>query len=54
MVEFQGQSSNRNTVKPTVENGQKMSSNEDTAGVMSLVPGIENSELRNGVQFDQA
>ena len=53
MVKVRGQNSNRNMVKKAVENGQKISSEEDAA-VMSLVPGVKNSSLQNGLEFDRA
>ena len=55
-VEFngEGQNSNRNTVKHTAENGRKNLGDEDAAGITSLVPGVKNSRLRNGLEFDWA
>ena len=42
MVEVLGQNSNRNTVKQTAENGQKISArgDEDAPDVTSLVPSV--------------
>ena len=55
-VEFngEGQNSNRNTVKHTAENGRKILGDEDAAGITSLVPGVKNSRLQNGLEFDWA
>ena len=50
----EGQNSNRNTVKHTAENGRKILGDEDAAGITSLVPGVKNSRLRNGLEFDWA
>ena len=54
MVKVQGQNLNRNTVNQAAENGQKISGDNDAAGSMSLVPGVKNSRLRNGLEFDWA
>ena len=54
MVKVRGQNSNRNTVKQTDENGQKISGDDDTAGIMLLVPGVKSSRLQNGLEFDRA
>ena len=54
MVEVRGQNSNRNTVKQTAENGQKILGDDDAAGIASLDPGVKNSRLRNGLEFDRA
>ena len=40
-----------NMVKQMAENGEKLSSDEDKAGIMSLAPGVKNWRLRNGVHF---
>ena len=37
MVKVRGQNSNRNTVKQTAKNGQKMSGDKDAAGVTSFL-----------------
>ena len=49
MVNVRGQNLNRNMVKQTAENGQKILGDEDAAGIASLVPGAKNSRLRNGL-----
>ena len=54
MVKVWGQNSNRNTVKQTAENGQKISGDENVASITSLVPGVKNSRLWNGLEFDGA
>ena len=56
MVKVQGQNSNRNVVKWTAKNGQKVSDDKDAAGNTSLVPGVKSSKLRtqSGLEFDQA
>ena len=54
MVKVQGQTLNRNTVKQTAENAQKISGGGDAAGVTSLVPGVKNLRLRIGLEFDGA
>ena len=38
----------------TVQNDQKISIDDDAAGITSLVPGIKNLRLRNGLKFDRA
>ena len=57
-VEFDGESprsnSNRNTVKRTAENGQKILEDEDAAGIMSLVPGVKNLRPQNGLELNRA
>ena len=35
-------------------NGQKFSSDDNAAGIASLVPGVKNLRLRNGLEFDRA
>ena len=52
MVRVRGQNSNRNTVKRTAENDQKISRDEDTAGITSLVLGVKNLKLWNGLELD--
>ena len=52
-MNVRGQNSNRNTVKQTVENGQKISGDKGTA-IIILVPGAKNSRLQNGLEFDRA
>ena len=52
-MKVRGQNSNRNTVKQTAENGQKISGDNDADGITSLVPGVKNSRLQNGLEFDQ-
>ena len=54
MVKVQGQSSNRNTVKETDENGQKVLGDEDAAGITSLVPRGQESEAAKCLEFDRA
>ena len=54
MVKVRGQNSNENTVKQTDENGQKISGDEYTVVITSLMQGIKNSRLRNGLEFDRA
>ena len=54
MVKVHGQRLNRNTVKWTAEAGQKILGDDDAAGVPSLVPGVKNSKLWNGLGIDQA
>ena len=49
MVKVRGQKSNRNTVKQTAENGQKISGDDDAAGLASLVLDVKNAGLRNMV-----
>ena len=49
MVKVRGQNSNRNTVKQTAQNGPKH--DDDAAGITSLVPGVENSRLRNSYEL---
>ena len=44
---------NRNMVKQMVENGQKISDGDYAAGITSLVPGVKNSRLWNGLGFDR-
>ena len=41
-------------MKQTAENGQKISGDDDAAIIASLVPGVKNSKLRNGFEFDLA
>ena len=53
-MKVRGQNSNRNTVKQMAENGQKILGDDDAAGIASLVPGINNSSLQNGLEFDWA
>ena len=53
-MKVRGQNLNRNMVKQTAENGQKISGDEDTAGITSLVPGVRISRLRCGLEFDRA
>ena len=56
MVKVRGQNSNRNKIKQTAENGQKILDDKDAAGIMSLIPGFKirvsgmvlNSTGRNG------
>ena len=45
--------SNRNMVKQTAENGQKIPGDNDVAGITSLVPSVKNLRLRNGLEFDK-
>ena len=52
MVKVQGQTLNRNTVKQTAENNRKLSGDNNAAGITSLVPGIKNPRLWNGLEFD--
>ena len=55
IVKVRGQNSDRNAVKHTAQNWPKyLGFDEDAAGVMSLVPGFENSRLWNDVEFDPA
>ena len=37
-----------------VKNEQKISGDDDAAGVALLVPGVKHSRLPNGIEFDQA
>ena len=53
-MKVRGQNSNRNTVKQAVKNGQKILGDDDVAGVTSLAPGVKNSRLWNGLEFDWA
>ena len=53
-VKVRGQNSNRNTVKQTAENCQKVSGDEDAAGIMSLVSGVKKPRLGNGLEVDMA
>ena len=53
MVKVQGQTPNRNTVKQTAENNRKFSGDDNAAGITSPVPGIKNSRLWNGLEFDR-
>ena len=53
-MKIRDQNSNRNTVKQTAENAQKVSGDEDAAGITSLVPGVKNSRLRTGLEVDWA
>ena len=53
MVKVRGQNSNRKMVEQTAENGQKIS-DDDAAGITSLVPGVKNSRMRSGLEFDRA
>ena len=53
-MKVRGQSSNWKTVKQTADNGQKISGNDDAIGIMSLVPGVKNSRMRNGLEFGRA
>ena len=55
MVKDRGQYSNRNMVKQMAKYSQKISGDEARrrGGVMSLVPGVKNSRLRNGLEFDR-
>ena len=52
-MKVRGQNSNRNMVKQTAENGQKILRDDDAAGITSLPPGVKNSRLRNGLEFDR-
>ena len=52
MVKVGGQNSNRNMVKQMAGNGQKFSGHDDAAGITSLVPGVKNSRVWNGLEFD--
>ena len=54
MVKLRGQNSNRNRVKQTVEKGQKISGDGNTAGITSMVPGVNISRLQNGLEFELA
>ena len=54
MVNVRGQNLNMNMVKQMAENGQKISGQDDAADITSLVPGVKNSRLRNGLEFDRA
>ena len=53
-MKVRGQNSNRNTVEQAVENWPKISGGKDAADITSLVTGVKNLRLRNGLQFDQA
>ena len=53
MVKVRVQNSNRNTVKQTAENCQKISDDDIGACLTSLVPGVKNSRLQNGLEFNQ-
>ena len=52
-MKVRGRSKNRNTVKGTVENGQKISGDKGTA-IIILVPGVKKSRLQDGLEFDRA
>ena len=54
MVKVRDQSLNKNTIKRTAGNGEKISGDEDVAGITSLVPGVKNPRLRNCIEFDRA
>ena len=49
-TEFEAESPNRNTVKQTAEMAKIISGDEDVAGITSVVPGIKNSRLQNGLE----
>ena len=52
MVKVRGQNYNRNTVKQTAKNGRKISGDDDVAaGTTSQVPGVQNSRLRNDLEW---
>ena len=53
-MKVRGQNLNRNMVKQMAKNSPKISVDGDAAGIPSLVPGIKNSRLRNGFEFDRA
>ena len=54
MVKVWGQNLNRKMFKQTAKNGQKISCDDDAAGIASLLPGVKNLRLRNCLEFDQA
>ena len=54
MVKVWGQNSNSNTVKQMAENGQNILGVDAAASIESLVPGIKNSRLWNGLEFHRA
>ena len=47
-MKVQGQNSN----KKSAPNGQKLAGDDGTASITSLVPGIKNLRLRNGLEFE--
>ena len=53
MVKVRGQNSNWNTVKQTAKIAKKISGDENAAGITSLVPGVKNLRLWNGLEFDR-
>ena len=57
-VEFDGESPLRSKFEQkhsqTAKNGQKISCDEDAAGITSLAPGVKNLKLRNGLEFNRA
>ena len=53
-VRARGQNSNRNMVKQMAKNGQKISGDDAVATITSLMPGVKNLRLRNGLEFDRA
>ena len=53
MVKVRGQNSNRNTVKQTAENDQKISG-DDGGQYCIMVPGVKNPRLRNCLEIDRA
>ena len=53
MVKLRGQNSNTKMAKRTAKNGQKISGDDDVADIASLVPGVNNSRLFNGLELDR-
>ena len=49
-MKIRGQNSNRNG-QQTAEKGQKIPGDNDATDITSLVQGIENSRLRNGLEL---
>ena len=45
----------RSNIRPKIaKKSRKILGDKDAAGITSLVPGVKNSRLRNGVEFDWA
>ena len=52
MVKVKIRTGTRSNIRPKM--AEKILGDEDAAGITSLVPGVKNSRLRNGLEFDWA
>ena len=53
MLKIADQNTNWKTVKQTAKIGQKILRDNNAAGINPLVPGVNNSGLRNSPRLDQ-